>query len=220
MAKESINMKKRLISFVCLFIIVALFSVFPVEATKKTNAKTYTQSEIQLKYDMQEVWIEHAWWTRSFIVSSIAGLEDQEVVLNRLLQNQVDIGNLIKPYYGGEAGNKLTALLKEHILIAGKIVEAAKKGDQANVDKSNKEWIRNADEIIDFLVSANHHWSKGHLKEMFYLHLKLTTDEVVARLQKDWASDIQKADLNEEHLIHMADFITEGIVKQFPQKFK
>lgn len=55
---------------------------------------------------------------------------------------------------------------------------------------------------------------------MFYLHLSLTTDEVVARLKKDWEGDIKAVDLNEEHLIHMADFLTDGIVKQFPNKFK
>jgi hypothetical protein len=55
---------------------------------------------------------------------------------------------------------------------------------------------------------------------MFQLHLKLTSDEVVARLNKDWTGDIETADLNEEHLIHMADLLTEGIVKQFQKKFR
>jgi hypothetical protein len=111
---------------------------YSTEAAKKSPAaKTFTTAEIQLKYDMQELWIEHAWWTRSFIVSNLAGLEDQEAVLNRLLKNQADIGDIIKPYYGEEAGTKLTALLREHILIAGNIIEAAKKGDQANLAKFN-----------------------------------------------------------------------------------
>ncbi|HYK74878.1 MAG TPA: glycosyltransferase [Pseudoneobacillus sp.] len=140
--------------------------------------------------------------------------------MNRLLKNQVDIGNAIKPYYGEQAGTKLTELLKEHILIAGSIIEAAKKGDQANVDKFNKDWIRNADQIVAFLTSANPNWDKKELTDMFYTHLKLTTDEVVDRLKKDWENDIRTADTNEEHLIHMADFLTEGIVKQFPKKFK
>lgn len=48
---------------------------------------------------------------------------------------------------------------------------------------------------------------------MFRLHLKLTTDEVEARLKKDWQGDITAADLNEDHLIHMADLLTAGIVK-------
>jgi hypothetical protein len=141
-------------------------------------------------------------------------------VLNRLLKNQVDIGDIIKPYYGEEVGTKLTALIREHILIAGNIIEAAKKGDQANFAKFNTEWNRNAGEIVAFLTAAKPNWNKKELTDMFQLHLKLTTDEVVARLNKDWTGDIKTADLNEEHLIHMADFLTEGIGKKFSSKFK
>jgi hypothetical protein len=215
-------MKKFILPVVLLFILVSTIGTAnTVEAAKKSpSAKTFTAAEIQLKYDMQELWIEHAWWTRSFIVSNLAGLEDQEAVLNRLLKNQVDIGDIIKPYYGEGAGTKLTALLREHILIAGNIIEAAKKGDQANLANFNTEWNRNASEIVAFLTAANPNWNKKELTDMFQLHLKLTTDEVVARLNKDWTGDIKAADLNEEHLIHMADLLTEGIVKQFPNKFK
>lgn len=216
-------MKKHYLLFIFSLILVVFMSTnLNAVAEKKapTKATSYTEAHIKLKSEMQELWIEHAWWTRSFIVSNLAGLEDQQAVLKRLLQNQVDIGDAIKPYYGEEAGTKLTELLKEHILIAGNIIEAAKKGDQANVDKFNKEWTRNADQIVDFLTSANPNWDKKELTDMFNIHLKFTTDEVVHRLKKDWEADIQSADQNEEHLIHMADFLTDGIVKQFPKKFK
>ena len=65
---------------------------------------------------MRELWTEHAFWTEKYIVSYIAGLEDQKPVLARLLKNQDDLGNAIKPYYGEEAGNKLAQLLRGHIL--------------------------------------------------------------------------------------------------------
>ncbi len=214
-------MKKWFITFVLVASMVFISMPFQVfaEESQTVNQTCINEKVIKLKYDMQKLWIEHAWWTRSLIVSRLAGLEDQNKVLERLLQNQVDIGNLIKPYYGEEAGNKLTALLKEHIVIAGKIIDAAKIGDDKNVNKYNKEWVKNADEIVLFLTNANPNWSKKELTEMFYTHLKLTIDEVVYRLQKDWDGDIKSADANEAHLIMMGDMLTDGIVKQFPQKF-
>jgi hypothetical protein len=51
------------------------------------------------------------------------------------------------------------------------------------------------------------------------MHLKLVTDSAVARLKKDWDADIQAFDKNEAHLIHFADTLAEGIIKQFPNKF-
>lgn len=74
-------------------------------------------------------------------------------------------------------------MLKEHILIAGKIIDAAKAGDQAKVTQFNKEWFRNADEIVTFLLSANPNWNKQVLTNMFYTHLKLTSAEVEDRLK-------------------------------------
>jgi hypothetical protein len=116
--------------------------------------------------------------------------------------------------------NSFTELLKEHIVIAGQIIDVAKKGVQANVDKFDRDWHRNSDEIVAFLANANPNWPKKELTDMFYTHLKFTTDEVVSRLEKDWMGDIKTADLNETHLIHRGDFLTDGIVKQFPEKFK
>ena len=51
------------------------------------------------------------------------------------------------------------------------------------------------------------------------MHLKLITDGVVAKLNKDWNANITALDNNQEHLMHMSDFLTDGIIKQFPNKF-
>lgn len=214
-------LKKWIISIILVTLFTSLHTSVMVNAQgTESSMECENEAIFRLKYDMQELWIERAWWTRSFIISNLAGLDDEKDVLERLLQNQTDLGNIIKPYYGADAGNKLTELLKEHILIAGKIIDAAKIKDQNNVEKYNKEWFRNADTIIEFLTNANPNWSKEELTDMFYTHLRFTTDEVSARLNKDWKGDIRLAGLNEEHLVHMSGVLVDGIVKQFPEKFK
>jgi len=174
---------------------------------------------VQLKTDMQKVWIDHTIWTRSYIVSAISNRPDQKDVLDRLLRNQQDIGNVIKPYYGEAAGNKLADLLREHILIAGKIVDAAKAGNQADVQRLEADWHRNADDIAKFLSAANPNWPFKTLQDMLYTHLQLITEIVLDCLKGDWKADIAATDKNEIHMIHLADILTEGIVKQFPGKF-
>jgi flavin-dependent dehydrogenase len=110
-------------------------------------------------------------------------------------------------------------LLREHILLAGKVVDAAKSGNQADLKKYNKEWYRNADDIAMFLSNANPNWSNEALKELLYVHLQMLTDQVVARLKKDWDGEILAYDKGEDHIVKLADALAEGIIKQFPQKF-
>ena len=183
------------------------------EQTKKPSA-------CDLKSDMRKLWEDHIIWTRNVIFNIIDGLPGTTEAVNRLLQNQVDIGNAIKPYYGDAAGNKLTALLKEHITTAAEIVTAARAGDKPKQDDATKRWFANADQIAAFLSDANpKSWPRSEMQKMMRDHLNLTTEEAVARLQSNWAADIAAYDKVHDQILHMADMLTKGIVNQFPNKF-
>ncbi len=58
------------------------------------------------------------------------------------------------------------------------------------------------------------------MKKMMHEHLDLTTAEVVARLQGDWAADIAAYEKVHTQIRKMADMLSTGIIKQFPNKFK
>ncbi|MCU6599380.1 glycosyltransferase [Peribacillus frigoritolerans] len=204
---------------------ILLFPLNMVAGTTSAYAKPLeqriSQSEVNFENEFRRLWIDHVLWTSNYITSATtAGAEDQTQVLARLLKNQEDIGNAVKPVYGEKAGNKLTDLLKEHIVIAGKIVDAAKSGNDALVKQLNKEWYRNADEIAAFLSGANPHLKNEDLKNLLYMHLKLVTNDLSASLSKDWNARIAAIDEGVTHIILMADTITAGVIKQFPDKFK
>lgn len=183
------------------------------EASKATAA-------VDVKMAMRKLWEEHIVYTRNYIISALAGLPDGDAVAQRLLSNQDDIGNAIKPYYGEAAGKKLSALLRDHIMVATEVVKAAKAGDKTQLTAAQKKWSANGKEIAAFLSGANPNWSKKGLEEMLQKHLDLTTGEVVGRLNKDWAADIKAYDDGHAHMLMFADMLTDGIAKQFPAKFK
>jgi len=170
---------------------------------------------------MRKLWAEHVFWTRIFIISAVADLGDKGFAPERLLQNQVELGNLLKPYYGDAAGDQLTNLLKEHVITAAQIVAAARAGDKPKQEEATKRWFLNADQIAAFLSDANpRNWPRAEMQQMMREHLNLTTVEVSARIQGNWAADIAAFDKIHEQILHMADMLTEGIVKQHPAKFK
>ena len=172
---------------------------------------------------MRKLWEDHIIWTRQFIVSAATesgNLPDLGPTVDRLLANQNDIGNAIKPFYGDAAGNQLTTLLRTHILTAADLVAAAKAGDSNAVATTSAAWYANADEIATFLSNANpKEWPLGEMQSMMKSHLDLTLQEAVARLQGRYADDIAAYDAVHAEILEMADMLSAGIIAQFPSRF-
>ena len=222
-------MKKALISIVMFSVILGLSAC--KDSTSSESATTNnspgmdhsvtknTDAE-KLHTAMRKLWEDHVTWTRNVIFCLADNLPGADQAVKRLLRNQDDIGNAVSSYYGNDAGKKLTGLLHDHITIAADVVKAAKKDDKKVLDSANKKWYDNADEISVFLSGANPNWGLDDMKTMMHDHLKLTTDEAVARIKKDYDGDIKAYDKVHDEILKMSDMLSEGIVKQFPDKFK
>ena len=173
----------------------------------------------ELRLGMRKLWEDHITWTRLFLVSALADLPDLKATTDRLLQNQVDIGNAIKPFYGNAAGDRLSALLRDHILIASDIVTAAKAGEKEKLEASRSRWVANADEIAAFLGAANpRFWPASEMKAMMREHLDLTTEELMARLKRDWSGDVAAYEKIHAQILKMADMLADGISRQHAGK--
>lgn len=192
-------------------------SVAPASAAPSAGA---LQNRITFNKEMRKLWEDHITWTRLYIVSAAAGLPDQSATANRLFQNQVDIGNAIKPFYGASAGDQLASLLHDHIALAAQLLAAAKAGDSGGVSRASAAWYANADQIARFLNAANpKNWPLEQMQMMMKTHLDLTLKEAVDRLNGNYAADI--ADYEQVHLeiLTMADMLSDGIIAQFPAQF-
>jgi hypothetical protein len=180
-----------------------------------------TPKEVALRQDMRKLWEDHITWTRLAVISLTTNSPDTQATVARLLRNQADIGNAVKPFYGRAAGDELTRLLREHILIAADLIAAAKTGNQEAVSSQQARWRANADEIASFLSSANpRSWKPAEMRAMMRSHLRLTTDEVVARLTKNWAADVRAYDRIHVQILRMADMLSDGLVAQFPARLR
>jgi hypothetical protein len=212
---------------VALGIAVALGATVDVGPAPTSAALAHAHAEdstatgnSDLRNDMRKLWEDHITWTRMYIVSAVADLPDTRTAADRLLRNQDDIGDAIKPFYGARAGERLSKLLREHILVAAELVEAAKQGESQAVDEANARWHANADAIARFLSTANpDNWPRAEMKAMMRDHLGLTLEEATARLQGRWEADVAAYDRIHRQILHMADMLSAGIIRQFPERF-
>ncbi|HEX8098911.1 MAG TPA: glycosyltransferase [Actinomycetota bacterium] len=168
---------------------------------------------------LRRLWTDHVVWTRSYVVAAVADSPDAGKAAERLLKNQEDIGAAIVPFYGQGAGDALTGLLKQHIMIAVELVAAAKAGDTTRFEEQDLLWTKNAEEIAELLSGANSNWVKDDVVDILGVHLKLTKDEAVARLQGDWDADVAAFDQIVTEILTLSDILADGIVKQFSERF-
>lgn len=179
-----------------------------------------TDSQVAFHDQMRKLWEDHVTWTRLAIVTFADGSAGFNATAARLLQNQADIGDAIKPFYGDAAGNQLTSLLHDHITIAVDLLQAAKSGDTAAFDDANTRWYANANAIADFLASANpRYWPDDVMRSMMKTHLDQTLSEASDELSGKYTDSVTEYEAIHLHMLDMADLLSNGIMRTFPQRF-
>lgn len=177
-----------------------------------------------LALNMRTLWLDHVYLTRMYIIQAVDDPKNGAAVkaaADRLIQNQVEIGDAVKPVFGNAGGAELTKLLKVHIVQAVDIIEAAKKGEKQKVNVLVAMWQQNGVDIARFLKNANpRFWELGELLKCMRDHLDLTVLEVQARIRKDYAADVRNFEMVKKQIIHKSDVLTRGISRFLEAKNK
>jgi hypothetical protein len=178
-----------------------------------------TRSQQALRDTWRALWEQHVAWTRMTILGAAFNSPDLQYTSARLLQNAADMGAALRPIYGEAAASRFAQLIRDHLSIAIRLVAAAKQGDTAGAAQAEKEWYANADALIAFLAGINPYIAGSAFKDTFYRHLALTKAEAVATLTGDYQGSISTYDEIEREALMMADMISDGVMRQYPNLF-
>jgi hypothetical protein len=184
-----------------------------------TPAGTRTASESAVYQAMQNLWQQHMEWTYAAVAAFATDSPAFPATADRLLQNQVDIGEALVPFSGEEATDQLTTLLQDHITGAVAILTAAKAGDSAAQETAVAEEYANAREIGAFLAAANPSWDKAEMEGMMETHIDQTLVYATDLLKGDYVNAIAHYGEAEAHMVEMGDMLSAGLVEQFPEEF-
>ncbi|MBS1646881.1 MAG: glycosyltransferase [Bacteroidetes bacterium] len=220
-------MKKTIIAISLFTATVTANAQHADHASMKNNSSTEVavlmkNPKVQeLNAAMKDLWNAHMYWTLITVDAYYNDPKGLSAKLNRLLQNQKDIGAAIVPYYGQAAGDQLGKLLTEHIQLAVPVLKAAKENNKEALDKAVKDWYANAKDIGSFLASANpKNWTAKDTQGALEMHITHTIAYSVSILKGDYTQSFGGFEEALHHMVHLADILTEGIAKQFPEKFK
>ncbi|MFI6364138.1 hypothetical protein ACIBG0_15460 [Nocardia sp. NPDC050630] len=192
---------------------VAIASAQVLHASPAATAQT------ELSTEMRTLWGQHMDGTWAVVVAFADDPLALPPRLDRLLRNQVDIGNAFAPYYGQEVARQLTSLLTIHILQAVPVLTAARLGYQPALDTVVAQWHANARDIADFLAAINPNWSQQDMREAMSIHIDQTVAYAAAVIGGRHSDGTAKFDEAKAHMMDFADTLSQGIITQFPDKF-
>ena len=175
--------------------------------------------QVDLLKRMNLAWEQHIMWTRMLLISIADNLKDLDATEKRLLQNPKDIADIFRKYDGNAFANRIENLLTEHLTIGKNLIVALKNNNQKLAKELTDNWYKNADDMAEAFSSINPFYSKEKVQDMLYDHLELTTDEVTARLRKDYSADIEAFNNVQQEVLKMSQYFVEGIFKQFSNLF-
>ncbi len=150
-----------------------------------TAPRALTPRQAVFHDQMRKLWEDHVTWTRLAIVTFADDDAGFDATAGRLLHNQTDIGNAIKPFYGKPPREPADRLLHDHITIAVELLQAAKTGNTAAFEDASTRWYANADDIADFLAAANpRYWPQAAMRASMKEHLDQTLARGPARTHR------------------------------------
>jgi hypothetical protein len=199
---------------------VAAFAFAIVALTGPARGDPRPSTPGELRMEMRRVWDDQAIFTRNFIVSTLAMQEDQGPVTQYLIEHQDVIAAAIEPFYGKEASQRLGLLLREHVVLTADLVRTISEGDVERVPRLRAYWVDNVQQIASYLATLNPRWNRRQLEDSLEQYLELTMDEIEGRSIRNWDWDVAAYERVGNHTTHLADFLSNGIVKQFPERFR
>ncbi len=171
--------------------------------------------KVDLKAALRKLFTDHAVYTKFFIESNLNNSSDLNAITQRLLLNQSDIGDYIGSILGSENGNKLTELLKDHIMKAAETVSSLKTNNSDKINDAVKKLFENSEQVANFLNSLNpEKLSLNVVSEQFHHHNQYVIDIATLHYKKQYDNEIKKYDAYYNHMLAFSDMLFNALSQQ------
>ena len=175
-------------------------------------------TRLELRDEVRRLWAQRGFWTRNYLVDVLDELPSQDTTLQRLMQNQVALGEAMKPFHGDAAGTQLTAALQENVTHAGQLIIATRDGEEVLVEHLTARWQESTDRLAEILADQNQALSRTELQLQLRRLRDATLQQVNERLAKNWDGELSATDAAMAHSLLLADAIAGALTAQFPAK--
>jgi len=170
---------------------------------------------------LRDLWIGHIFWVRDVVKARIAGDDEQATAAEQqVVANAQAIARAIEPFYGASASDRLFELLAGHWAAISDYLDATIADRSRRQDNAAERLSTNADAIAAFLSSANPNWPEETLRALLATHGAHHLQQIRQLRAGQHAEEAATWAAMKDHMYVIADALTDGLAKQFPEKFE
>lgn len=168
----------------------------------------------------RDLWVEHVFWIRSYVLATHAGDEVQRKVAEaEVVTNAKALAATVTPFYGQPAADGLLKLLAGHWTAVRDYNTAVVGHSQNDRDKAVQAITANAHEIARFLSGANPYLPEDAVFGLLSAHGAHHVAQINQIAANDFRDEAQTWQAMRKHMLVIADSIADALARQFPDRF-
>lgn len=180
-----------------------------------TSVSRNYYSKDDLRNVLRQIASQYTMWTRFLLVSTASGIDDQEVLKNRLYQVPIDFSNLLLIYYDKASVDKIETIFREQVTLVIQLINTLLFQNEAKGNSAITALQNNSKEFAAALHGLNPYLDENILNTSFSGLISMTVDEIQKRRTKQYALDVYQYTFIEYQVLMIADLIWEGFVREF-----
>lgn len=202
-------------------LILTSFAVTEPSAAATAATAADSAAVLETKMALRDLWVEHVFWIRSYVLATHAGDEAQSRVAEKeVVANARGLANSIAPFYGQPAADAFLELLAGHWGAVRDFNTATVAKSKSDQDKAVANLTSNAHEIARFLSGANPYLPENALFGLLAAHGGHHVAQSNQIASGDFQGEAATWHAMRKHVIVIADATADALGKQFPDRFQ
>jgi hypothetical protein len=178
-------------------------------------------SAAETRMALRDLWVEHAFWIRSYVIAThAADTRQSKVAEAEVVSNAKALAETIAPFHGQPAADALLKLLAGHWSAVRDYNSAVLAKSKSARDRAEGSLTANAREIAKFLSGANPHLPEDAVFGLLASHGGHHIAQISQISNQDFKDEAATWRAMRQHMLVIADSLTDALQKHFPDRFK
>jgi hypothetical protein len=174
----------------------------------------------EMRQTFRDLWLGHIYWVQHAVLSSaINSPAQRDAVAKEIEANTKQIANMVMPFYGDAASEKLYSLLSVNIDAVREFSEATVATNKSQQEAALARLANNAEDFAEFFSGVNPYLPRDTVRSLIAAHGAHHVLQINQYKAKDYAQLKETWPMMRQHVYLIADTLTTALVKQFPNQF-